>query len=178
MKIKGQKIEGPNVELIVIPRGGDTPDIVFHAAAVLDFGPFEAMCAEPQPPTKMLKGGKKELNLEDPNYKKAVTLYNEKRIAWMCLKSLEATEGLAWETVDMGNHRSWTNFQQELKDSGFSHVEVQRIINGVFAANCLSESRIQEARESFQLGRQAESEQSNGDHTAPESTSSGEPVSA
>jgi hypothetical protein len=156
MKIKGQKIEGPNVEVIVIPRGGDKQDIVFQAGAVLDFAPFEKMCPTPTPPSKILKGGKREYNLEDAGYKAALDVHSARRIAWMVLESLKATPDLEWETVKAGDARSWQNYEQELRDSGFSHVEIQRIINGVFAANCLSEARIEEARANFLRGHQEE----------------------
>ena len=69
MKLHGQKIEGPNVEIIVIPRGGDKEDIVLQAQAVLDTTPFDKLCPVPTAPEKILKGGKRERILNDPAFK-------------------------------------------------------------------------------------------------------------
>lgn len=170
MKLNGKKVQGSNIELIVIPRGGEEEDVVLQATAVLDYKPFEAMCPEPKPPAKILKGGAKEYDLEAPAYKEAVKVYHERRTAWMILQSLKATPGLEWETVDPANYRTWTNYEQELKDSGFSHVEVQRIVVGVLNANCLNEARIEEARANFLRGRTAPSESSSGPSTDQPST--------
>lgn len=178
MKMHGKKIEGPNTEIIVIPRGGDVSDIVFHAQAVLDMGPFEKLCPSPQPPQRILKGGKVDKNFEDPGYKTQLEHYGEKRIAYMVIQSLKATEGLEWETIKEGDHNTWLNLEKELKASGFSHVEIQRIMNGVFAANCLSEARVEEARKSFLLGMAEAPNGFSGRPTEPNSTPSGVPASA
>jgi hypothetical protein len=170
MKLAGQKVEGPNVETIVIPRGGDKKDIVFLARAIMDFDEFNKLCPEPQPPAKIVKGNRKEYNLKDPGYLKGMAAYGEKRIAWIIIQSLKATPDLVWETVDEGNHRTWSNYQKELKDAGFSHFETQRIINGVFAANCLNEARVEEARNAFLLGQEEPASDTNGPSTEPAST--------
>ena len=170
MKLNGKKVQGSNIELIVIPRGGDEPDVVLQATAVLDYAPFNTMCPEPKPPGKVVKGGAKEYNLEDPGYKEAVALYHQRKTSWMILQSLKATPGLEWETVKEGEFRTWTNYEQELKDSGFSHVEIQRIVIGVLNANCLNEARIEEARANFLRGQQALSENSSGPPTDQPST--------
>ena len=110
MKIKGQKLETPNVEIVVIPRGGDVSDIVFHAGAILDFGPFDKFCPEPRPPEKMVKGGKREKNYEDKGYKQELEKYGEKRLAWIVIESLRSTPDLEWELVRHDDHTTWTNY--------------------------------------------------------------------
>ena len=40
MRIKGRKLDQPNVEIVIIPRGNDQ-DIIFKAQAVLDHKQFE-----------------------------------------------------------------------------------------------------------------------------------------
>ena len=152
MKLNGQKVEGPNVEYCVIPRGGDKADIVFHAQAILDDAPFYEMCPAPTPPMRIMKGGKRETNFEDAGYKQETVLHHDKRMAWMCVTSLAATPGLEWETVKMGDHKTWMNFRSELKASGFSYIEIQRIEGAVYTANCLNENRVEEARQSFHRG--------------------------
>ena len=152
MKLNGQKVEGPNVEVIVLPRGGDKPDIVFQAQAILDMSPFEKLCPVPTPNERIMKGGKREKNFDDPVYKNSMEKYGEKRIAWMILESLQATPNLEWESVNLNDHTTWCNYEQELRDSGFSHIEIQRIQNGVFTANCLNEAKVEEARQLFLRG--------------------------
>lgn len=178
MKIHGQKIEGPNVEIIVIPRSGDTPDIIFQAQAILDNEAFEKLCPVPMPPERIMKGGKREKNFEDKAYKAEMEKYGNKRIAWMILESLRATPDLEWETVKLEDHLTWLNYEKELQDSGFSYVEIQRIQNGVFTANCLNEAKVEEARQLFLRGPVERVEASFGLETGQNSTPSGAPASA
>lgn len=174
MKMNGQKIEGPNVEVIVIPRGGDKPDIVFQAQAIIDNAEFDKLCPIPQPPERIMKGNVREKNFEDLAYKAEIRKYHDKRIAWIVITSLRVTEGLEWETVKETDHSTWCNYEKELKDSGFSYVEVQRIQNGVFAANCLNEARVEEARANFLRGPAEQAGKSFGRLTGQNSTPSGE----
>jgi len=177
MKLFDKKIEGPNIELIVIPRGGDKQDIVLQAAAIMDFTPFEQTCPEPKPPMKILKGGAREYNLEDVGYKQALSRWGDQKVAWMVIESLKATPGLEWETIVPSNPKTWLLYIDELKASGFSLIEIQRITNGVFAANCLNEQRVEEARKNFLRGPQDQLVDTSGPSTEQPSTSSGKPAS-
>lgn len=153
MKIKGKKIEGPNVEIIPIPRAqGD--DIIFQAQAVLDMEPFETMCPTPIPPIKRLASGEEIPNLQDVNYLKSLQNISTKRLAWIVLTSLQATEGLEWETVDLSDHTTWGLFRKELHESGFSDIEINRIIAGCISVNALNDDKIEAARERFLLTAQ------------------------
>jgi hypothetical protein len=154
MKIKGQKIKGSHVEICVIPRGEDQPDYVFKACAVLNMDEFERLCPAPKPPFKILKGGIKNEDVESPIYKGQMETYENNRFNYLILKSLEATEDLEWETVSMSDPNTWKNFRDELTESGFSNIEVGRIIRTVMQANCLDEDKIEKARNRFFLGQQ------------------------
>lgn len=179
MKIFDKKIEGPNVEVIVIPRGGEKKDIIFQAGAIMDYAPFDTMCPEPKPPMKIMKGGKKEYNLEDKGYLQARDRWTEQKVAWIVIESLKSTPGLTWDLVNPANPKTWTKYADELKESGFSHVEVQRIINGVFSANCLNEARVEEARANFLRGPQDQcNAESSGHQDGQASTPSGVPANA
>lgn len=179
MKLFDKKIEGPNVEVIVIPRGGDKPDIVFQAGAIMDFSNFDKLCPEPKPPMKIMKGGKREYNLEDVGYIQARDRWTEQKVAWMVIESLKATPGLTWDLVNPLNPKTWHFFSDELRDAGFSQIEVQRITNGVFSANCLNEQRLEEARANFLRGPQDQlKDESCGLQDEQPSTQSGELVSA
>ena len=153
MKIKGKKIEGPNREIIAIPRG-DGGDIVFIAQAILDMEPFEKMCPTPLAPKRKIDGVDVP-NLKDPSYEAAVDVFATKRLAWMILTSLAATPELEWEKVDLSDSSTWLNFREEMHESGFSDIEINRVVVGVVSVNALSESKIEAARERFLLLQQA-----------------------
>lgn len=154
MKINGKKIEGPNEEIIIIPRGES--DIVFKAQAVLSYDEFDKICPFPEPPMIRRKGAEQATpDYEDKKYIQKQNEYIGKRTHWMILKSIEATDGLEFETVKMSDPETWGNYEKEFKDAGFSEVEINRIIIGVQVANCLSESRLQEARKRFLASQQA-----------------------
>ena len=156
MKINGQKIEGPNVEVIVIPRA-EGKHIVFKAKAVLDYDGFNRDYPIPAPPKSQKPGGIWFENPEDPNYKDLLDKRASFHTDWMILESLSATPGLEWETVDKKNHETWANWREELKNSGFNVREVNMIFEGVWRANSLDEKMVKEARESFFRSQQAAS---------------------
>lgn len=174
MRLEGKRIEGPNVETIVIPRTDGRPDIVFKAQAVLDYSEFDELCPRPTPPIKMMRGGEKQADLEDPAYQERLNTYGIKRMAWMCIKSLEATPTIEWEKVDLGNPNTWLKFEDELTESGFSDPEIARIRRGVFAANCLNEDLVELARQSFFTGRPRMHDPSSYLQAATNGTPSGE----
>lgn len=147
MKLKGQKIQSANEELIVLPRGDDA--IVLKAQAILSFDEFEKLCPEPEMAKKTMMSGKQVDNPHDKAYKDAVEDHNKKYLAYLVIKSLEATEDLEWEVVDLQNPDTWLSYEKELRDSGFSETEMSRILKGVLAANSLDEGKIAEAKERF-----------------------------
>jgi hypothetical protein len=151
MRMNGVKLECPNEAILVLPR----PDgnLVFRAKAVMDYDEFDKICPEPKAPTKIVKGGKKEVNIADPDYIRAVMELNENRMAWIVLKSLSATEGLEWESVNMLQPDSWKNYVQELKDSGFSVIEINKIVGLALEANALDEGKLESARQAFLAGQ-------------------------
>ena len=156
MKIKGKKIEGPNREIIPIPRGmGD--DLVFIVNAIMDMTPFEKMCPAPTPLLRKIDGVDIP-NLKDPAFLKLLDQHATKRMAWMVITSLEGTEGLEWETVDIGDPSTWRLFRDEMKSAGLSEMEINRIVAGVISVNALSESKIEAARERFLLLQQVQLE--------------------
>ena len=111
MKIAGRKIEGPNVEVLVLPRGDGEP-LVFKAQAVLDYEPFDQICPRPRPPVIVKRGGVREVNPEDPNFKAAIQSWGRKRVAWIVLTSLRGgMPELEWEKVDYGNSNTWTGLR-------------------------------------------------------------------
>ena len=148
MKINGKKIEGPNIEIIAIPRA-NTDDIIFQAQSVLDMTSFEQMCPVPVPPIRKMANGEEIPNFQDKGYLAAIQNLATKRLAWIVLASLQVTEGLEWETVDLSDPSTWELFRKELRESGFSDVEINRIIAGCISVNALNEEKIEAARERF-----------------------------
>jgi hypothetical protein len=164
----------PKEEILVLPRGEQ--EIVFRAVGIPDYDEFDKLCPEPKPPGKLTKDGW-EANEDDPDYKSVLANHNAKRLAWMAVKSLEPSE-IEWDSVVPSKPSTWTNWQKDLKEAGFSQVECNRVMQLVFQANCLDEEKLKRAREVFLLGQQPAPSEFSGQSTEPENTPSGEPASA
>jgi hypothetical protein len=174
MIINGKKIKGPNVEVIVIPR--EPEDIVFKAQAVLDFDNFGKLCPTPKPPRILKRGVGLIENVEDHNYKIALEQHASRRLEWLIIESLKATENLQWERVDYSKPETWELYKDELKESGFGEYEINRIIRGVMIANSLDESKLEEARKRFLVGQEQEQAESSSQNGERKNTRSGELV--
>ena len=175
MKINGMVINSAYEEVVVIPR--HTGNIVFKARAISNFEPFEKLCPTPKPPLRQFPGGRTIEDVENPDFQKAFNNWAESKVHWMFLESLKATHGLAWETVDMADSTTWSNYQKELSAAGFSPAEQARIIQCVSQANGLDQSKIDEATESFLADQAALASTQSSPASAPSATPSGEPAS-
>lgn len=173
MKIAGVNVNGPNMEILVLPRIGG--DIVIRAAAVCDMAEFEQLCPLPKPPVITTKDGPVP-QLKDKTFLQKCEAHGTRRMAYMVLKSLEPSD-IEWDTVEMGNPKTWPNWEKELRDSGFADIEVNRITMCVMQANSLDENKLKEARDLFLRGEAEVQEASSGPQTEPESTPSGVPAS-
>lgn len=151
MKMFGKDIEGPNEEVIVIPRSYG--DIVFMAKAILDYDDFDKLCPTPQPPQIMKPGGETSYNTEDPDYTKRLNEWAQSKTDYMILTSLRDTDGLEWDTIDYSDPETWKNYKTELTSSGFTPIEISRIINSVLTACSLNQDKIDEATKRFLAGR-------------------------
>lgn len=150
MKLNGKR-PGAHIEPIVLPRPGEP--LVFLAKAIDSFEEFDKICPPPTPPQKVLPGKKVTTNFEDPAYKKDVIRHGQFRLAYMVVKGLLETPGFEWEKVKIEDYNTWLLYEEELRESGLSGVEVGRIVSGVAVANCLNEAAITEARDNFLAGR-------------------------
>ena len=174
MKYKGKKIEGPNEEIIIIPRG-DSDDFIFTARAVLSYDEFDKLLKEPTPKSITRAGENFSTPLlNDPDHIKAQQKYDRTRLSWLIVKSLEATEDLEWETVDINDPKTWDNYDTELHDAGFSSIEIGRIIRGVMIANSLDQRKIDEARKHFLVMRREAAEQLSSQQDGQKTTPSGQ----
>jgi len=150
MKIKGREIKGPNRVTLVLPRE-DSEDIVIIAEAIVDMDGANKYLTMPLPPAVMKPSGK-ELNFSDKGYLTQLESYNVKKMAWIVLESLKASE-IEWDTVVMDDPSTWANYNKELQEAGFSEIEINRIGNAVMQANALDEDKLEAARQSFLRGQ-------------------------
>jgi len=150
MKINGKVISGPQMEVVVIPRGED--ELVIKAQAVLDFSDHDKLNPQPLPPSKLLPGGETQKLVEDPGYLAKVSEWAKQKTDWMIIKSLSATEGLVWDTVKADDPKTWGNYRTEL-ESTFSPAELNKILEVVMTACGLNQSKIEEATKRFLAGQ-------------------------
>lgn len=175
MKLKGRR-PGVHIEPIILPR--PEGDLVFHAKAIDSFDEFEQLCPPPEPPGKILPGNVKVSNPEDATFIQQLNQYGDKRVAYMVIKGLlDGTDDLEWENVDLGNHLTWMKFREELRESGLSDVEINRLVSGVMTANSLSEPAVERARQRFLAGVQVQSEESSSQKGGQPTSLSGKPAS-
>ena len=139
----------PNEEVLVLPR--PSKDIVIRAKALTSMDEFEALCPAPKAPGIRTKEGFRP-DTEDETYRGLVSLYNQQRMHFLVINSLEPSE-ITWEKVKSDNPSTWSLWSEELKEAGLSDVECGRIIRCVLAANSLDEEKIKAAREVFLRGR-------------------------
>lgn len=175
MKIAGREIKGPNRVTLVIPRS-QGEDIPIIAQAIVDMDEVDNYLAVPKPPAIQKAGRDIEYNHADKGYVDQLAQYNIKKMAWIVLKSLEPSN-IEWESVDMENPSTWLNYQKELKEAGFSDIEVNRICNACMEANALDERKIEAARQAFLRGQAEAEKDTSGPSTPVKNTSSGKPAS-
>ena len=179
MKYKGKKVEGPNEEVVVIPRGNDVEDFIFICRAVPDYDDFDQLVKEPKPRSIVRAGETKSSPLlDEPEYKEKLKKYELQRLSWLIIQSLKATEDLEWDTIDFNNPETWDNYDEELRASGFSSIEVGRIIRGVMIANSLDQRKVDEARQHFLAMRRQEAVKQSSQQDDQKPTPSGDPANA
>ncbi len=145
MKINGHVLDKPREVSLYLPIN-DTEVVCLRFLPVeID---FEEILAKPLPPNKIVPGGQRLQEFDDPNYKLAVSAWAGKRLHYQVLKSLSGTEGLEWAKVKMDDPETWHLWEDEL--SSVFGVGVKDRIYGKYAeANLLSEAVLEEARERF-----------------------------
>lgn len=151
MKIKGKRLELPEPKTLVIPKGDD--QIVFKIQMIASYDDFDKLCPLPIAPEVIRKGGERFRDVNDKKYRQDLTNWSVNKTAWMALKSLEATPELEWETVEPNKPETWKNYLKELKDSGFSDLEIGKIVDAVIEVNGLSEDKIEKATKAFLAGQ-------------------------
>lgn len=148
MKIKGKSIPAPLPVQIPILREDEL--IVFTCKPVLNYAEFDKLCPEPEIPMMLKRGESNPVpDPTDKQYKAATAKWAERKMAWLIITSLSATEGMAWEKVNVNHPDTWELYTEELADSQFTQAEINQLVGGVFEANSLSDKRHKEAMERF-----------------------------
>lgn len=172
MKIAGQSIpKEVNTDVLVLPRGDAA--IAIKAQAISDYEEFEKVCPVPEAPGKLTKDGFVP-NLEDETYKQKAERHGLQRVGWMVINSLVDVE---WDSVDADNPKTWTKWEDDMKEAGFSSVERNLILGLVLSVNSLDERKLKEARESFIRGQEQVQSESDSQTTEQKSSQSGAPAS-
>jgi hypothetical protein len=169
MKYKGKKVEGRNTELLVLRRpNGET--MAFKCEAVGDYSEFEKICPAPEPPEVLKPGGVRERNVKAPAFRKALEEWAGRKTDYTVLKSLEASPDIEWDTVDIKDPNTWGNYRTEMTESGFTEIEVARVLTTVGIANCMDDSMLEAAREDFLVAEAAAEQKSVSPEDGPLST--------
>ena len=157
MKLNGEVLHVIGEDVVVIPRS--TGDIIFKAQAVLDEEPFDKLFPRPDPPVRVKPDGSESFDIENKTYVKALNKWAEAKTDWLVLEAYRlGSPEITWDTVKMSEPDTWGNYKDELKSSGFSEVEIARVIGCAISASGLDQGKIDRATESFlaQMGEQKE----------------------
>lgn len=177
MKIKG--ISTPpkhSSERVVFKREGDIC-LVFDLVTVTNYEEFKAICQPPKPFFRQYPDGRQEPVFDDPEFQKQQLEYAQRQTNWTFLKSIAATAGLEWETVNMGDPATWGNYENEL-EQWLTVMERTALLNAFIRVNSVTEESLKAARDAFLSG--ALKELHTPDHSPvqePTNIQFGEPVS-
>jgi hypothetical protein len=155
VKLNGQQVHSTNFEYVIIPRRPH--DLVFKCQPARDWKRFNALCKEPTPGKKLVAGGGKVDDTDNPMYRGEMADFNALRFNYLALESLKEAcfDGtgtlvpIEWETVEADDPQTWKNWRDELAAAGLTLTEIALIEEGCLVANALSERRLKEARDFF-----------------------------
>lgn len=147
MKLHGQEINALQEREIVFSRPNG--DITFKVRGVVTFEDYTGKFPKPEPPTRSYPDGREESDHEDLAYVKDLGAWVHGQTAWLIVESLKVTEGLEWDTVDVNDYHTYGNYESELLASGFTMMDINRIVNEVNIVNGFSQEMVEGARKSF-----------------------------
>lgn len=156
MKLGGRKISNNNLQVVVLPRNDG--DVVFKFKPVLSTEDFDKLVKMPDMPFVTDAQGTRSFP-DDPMYRKQVLEYVGLKSRWMFLYSISATEGLEWETVNIGDPKTWEHYTEEFKEAGITEIEMQRLNAAFEKVNSLNEEHLEEARNRFLASQQVKQNQ-------------------
>ncbi len=156
MKINGKDVKGPYFRHLVLPRPNG--NLVFRFQAVLNFEEFDAIYPRPIPPTIQKPGEVTVVKTNDPKYLEELDKWARARSHWMFLKSISATEGLEWDTVNIKDPTTYENFEKDFANSGITSAEIMRLFREASIVSGLDSDKIEEATNDFLASLRQESE--------------------
>lgn len=145
MKIKGIEFRPKSVKPVPIPREGG--DIVFMMQPVYDN--YEDVYPEIQAPVITRPGQDPFVDFNDETYLKKLRKRVECRVWWTLMKSLEATEGLEWETVDPKVPETFANIEKELREALLTAGEIDYLVRTALEFQKIDEAAVKEAYDRF-----------------------------
>ena len=119
-----------------------------------DWDVFYKTYPQPTPDYSITDKNGTHPDVNDPKYKKAILNWTECKTSYLVIKSLSATEGIEWDSVNMKDPQTWGNYTKDLTEAGFHDSEITRMINLAAEAQGLNGLKIEEATKSF-LAREA-----------------------
>lgn len=173
MEFKGVQLTKPRPKYLMIPHqdlpGGQLP---LQIAYLPDVDKFLELFPEPVPKTSVQRPGmvKPTPNKDDPAYKQALQEYYVDMQEWCILAAIDARDkddnrlypvddpnrefdGPKFSTVSMSDRSTLKNWEQEMLDSGFSNVIIQRIKQEVYERSGLNQNMIDRLTDSFLSSR-------------------------
>lgn len=149
MRINGHTLDKPREATLYIPL--NDVDVACFKFLPVDID-FEKVLSKPIPPNKIVPGGQRVHEFDDPEYKKQLASWSDKKIHYSMLKSLESTEDLEFANVKMDDPETWHLWEKELTEIFGSGV-TNRFWAKYAEANTLSEAVLEEARGRFLASR-------------------------
>jgi len=154
MKIAGIDLSITTNIIVPIIRGDS--EVIFECCIIESYDDFDRLCPAPEAPKVLRRGDSAPTPDEtDKDYLEALEAHSKKRVAYMFIVSVEPTEGLTWDKVDLANPDTWEFYENELTEAGFNTVHMGQILQGVMEANGLSDTRIEEAKKRFLAAQRA-----------------------
>jgi len=183
MRIKGTTLSKLNELVLVFERNGINPDtdkevenIVFTLRPVTDYQLFLDLVPEPKPPVKILKGGTREEDRQNPEYLERMNKYYSKEVNYTLICSMQATKGLEWTRVKMDDPETWEFAIEELQEFLYDQ-EVFKVYQACTTINSVTDASLDKARERFLASQRRKREDKLSSLiTEQSSTQSGEPA--
>ncbi len=177
MKKNGESVFVPFKKWVLFPRG-DNEDIAFLVETKTKLQEqFEKLVPKPEPPVRRtLNSEETEVLFNDKKYQKAILEYATLMQSYNVLMCVKLPEDWEWDTVDINDPKTFTNWQDEMISAGFSDTDVSRLSTEVGIALGLNNYTIEEATKSFLAGLRQKERNLSTQNTEPSNISSSEPA--
>ncbi len=147
MKVGGVLIDGPKKVTLVLPRKNG--DLVFQFIAVSDDSEFDKLYPAPEAPRTFITAKQQTISdYDDADYIRRSLEHRKARNAWVFLQSISPSN-IEWDTVNRTDPNTFDNWDTDLRKSGLSINEINRIWAAYLEANIVSDEMLQEARMRF-----------------------------